>query len=259
MSTIAILHPGAMGAAIGGALVEVGHRVVWLPQGRSQATRRRAADAGLLARDRVDGCDIVIAVCPPASARSTARRVAGFSGLYVDANAIAPETAREVSEIVTAHGASYVDGAVVGPPPTAAATTRLYLSGPHAGAVAAVFGGSLIEPRVLDGELTASSLKMSYGAWTKISAALLLATRAAAARLGVEEALVAEWALSQPSLSERSEHASRSAEQKGWRWEAEMREIAKTFHAAGQPTGFGEAAAELFARYPRPGEAPDDA
>jgi len=37
---------------------------------------------------------------------------------------------------------------------------------------------------------------------------------------------------------------------KGWRWIAEMEEIAATFAAAGQPDGFHLAAAEVFASPP---------
>lgn len=257
--TIAILHPGAMGAAIGRTLVDSGHRTYWLARDRSDATRRRAERAGLLAAADPLECDIVIAVCPPAFAESTARSAAGFSGLYVDANAISPERAREVSKIVTGYGARYVDGAIIGPPPTKAGTTRLYLSGAAAADVAAVLDGSLIEPHLLEGELNASALKMAYGAWTKISAALLLAIGETAARLGVEDALIEEWRLSQPALIERSAQASASAAEKGWRWEAEMREIAQTFAAAGAPSGFGSAAAEIFARHPRPREEPEEA
>ena len=43
--------------------------------------------------------------------------------------------------------------------------------------------------------------------------------------------------------------AVRSATAKGWRWVAEMEEIAATFAAAGQPDGFHRAAAEIYRRY----------
>ena len=44
---IGLLHPGQMGAAVGAVLRERGHRVVWASEGRSEATRARAAEAGL--------------------------------------------------------------------------------------------------------------------------------------------------------------------------------------------------------------------
>jgi len=255
MSVLAVLHPGQMGAELGRALGEVGHEVRWLSAGRGSGTHRRARAAGLVEADSVEGCEIVLSVCPPAAAVSTARAVAGFRGVFVDANAVSPETAREVATIVGDGGASYVDGGIVGPPPVRAGTTRLYLSGDRAGEVAGLFAGSRVEATVLAvGGTSASALKMSYAAWTKISAALLVSIRAVARELGVDEALLQEWALSQPELTERSRAAESAAERKGWRWEEEMRQISRTFAAAGEPAGFGDAAAELFARWPRPAD-----
>jgi len=243
MTRIAILHPGQMGATVGRALVEAGHDVGWLPEGRGAGTRRRAEEAGLTALDDVADRDLVVSVCPPAAAVDTARSVAGFSGLYLDANAVSPGTASEVAAVVAG---SYVDGGIVGPPPVRAGSTRLFLSGSRAGEVAAVFAGSRLEPVVLDGDTAASALKMTYAAWTKGTAALLVAIRATAQGHGVDDELLAEWAISQPGLADRYERAVQATGEKGWRWVAEMREIAATFAASGQPDGFHLAAAEVF-------------
>ena len=89
---------------------------------------------------------------------------------------------------------------------------------------------------------------MAYAAWTKGSAALLLAARAVARAEGVEDVLVEEWALSLPQLEPDYARAGRSAAAKGWRWIGEMEEIAATFAAAGEPDGFHLAAAEVFRR-----------
>jgi 3-hydroxyisobutyrate dehydrogenase-like beta-hydroxyacid dehydrogenase len=250
---IVILHPGAMGSAVARVLVESGHQVGWLPIGRTAATRTRAEAAGMAACESAEGCEVVLSICPPAAAEETARSLAGFTGIYVDANAVSPQTAGAVRDIVVAQGARYVDGGIIGPPPTSPGTTRLYLSGAAAGDVATLFAGSRLEGRRLDGaELAASSLKMVYAAWTKISAALLLATSGAAETLGVDDALSDEWALSQPELARRLAEAAESATSKGWRWEDEMRQIAETFAIAGQPEGFGLAAAEVYSRFARP-------
>jgi 3-hydroxyisobutyrate dehydrogenase-like beta-hydroxyacid dehydrogenase len=254
MPRLAILHPGEMGAAIGATVVDAGTEVVWRPSGRSEATRRRAEDAGLVPADDLAGCGVVVAVCPPGAAVEVARTVAGFPGTYLDANAVSPQTAAEVAAVVEEGGAAYVDGGIIGPPPRQPGTTRLYLSGDHAGDVARLFLDTRIEPVVIEaGRFAASATKMTYAAWTKIGAALLLATVHTAEHLDVDDVLFAEWALSQPELGDRLAAARRSAETKGWRWEAEMREIAATFAAAGQPGAFGDAAAEMFARHPRLG------
>jgi 3-hydroxyisobutyrate dehydrogenase-like beta-hydroxyacid dehydrogenase len=247
---VGVLHPGAMGAAVGRVLVERGHEVVWLPDGRSDETARRAAAAGLTPVSTLDEADVILSICPPHAALDVARDLAGTGGtLVIDANAVSPMTAAQIGEVV---GGRWVDGGIVGPPPTQAGTTRLFLSGPLAGEAAALFAGSALEPVVLAGSpVAASALKMAYAAWTKGSAALLLAALGSASANGVEEALRAEWARSQPGLDARWEHAQDSAAAKGWRWVGEMNEIAATFAAAGLPSGFHEAAAEMFERAAR--------
>ena len=254
MPRVAVLHPGEMGSAVGAALVESATEVVWLPEGRSAATRRRADAAGLVEAEDLRDCDVVLSVCPPGAAAEVARLVSGFSGVYVDANAVSPGTAEVVAATVEAGGGSYVDGGIIGPPPREPGTTRLYLSGDPAGEVARLFVDSRLEPVVVEaGRFAASATKRTYAAWTKVSAALLLSVHEAAERLDVDDVLRAEWAGSLPELAERLASAQRSAAAKGWRWEAEMREIAATFAAVGMPSGFGESAADVFGRFPRPG------
>jgi len=257
--TIGLLHPGEMGAAVGQCLACAGHQVLWAPDGRSPATAARARAAGLTAApgglaEVVCRSDVVMSVCPPHAAAGIAGEVAGFGfgGLYVDANAISPASAREVARIVEAGGAGYVDGGIIGTPPVAPGFIRLYLSGARVGEVARLFAGSDADARVIEGEsCAASAVKMAYASWTKGSGALLLAARALARAEGMEEVLLAEWAISQPGLAERSARAAGSAAAKGWRWVAEMEEIAAAMGAAGQPEGFHLAAAEIYRRYPR--------
>jgi 3-hydroxyisobutyrate dehydrogenase-like beta-hydroxyacid dehydrogenase len=263
---IGLLHPGEMGAAVGKCLTDRGHTVLWASDGRSAQTRARAEAAGLKDVRTIPGvasCGLVLSVCPPHAARQVARACRDMDGTYVDANALSPATSDDVRRIIEETGglryggnAGYTDGAIIGPPPEQPGTTRLYLSGPDAAAVAELFGGSPLDARVLDGELTAASaLKMAYAGWTKGSAALLLAMRDAAVALGVQDDLLAEWALSQPGLAAQADRSAQAAAAKGWRWEAEMREIAATLAAAGLPSGFHEAAAEIFGREPRPAAA----
>jgi 3-hydroxyisobutyrate dehydrogenase-like beta-hydroxyacid dehydrogenase len=250
--TIALLHPGEMGAAIGADLVARGHRVVWASAGRSAATRRRAESSGLedvetLAR-AAEAADIVFSVCPPHAAVDLARAVAacGFGGVYIDANAISPETTRAVGSVVEAAGASYVDAGIIGPPPLAGASVRLYLSGSRAAEVAALFAGCILQASALEGPVgAASALKVCYAAWNKGATALLAAIRALAAQQGVDAALLAEWTISLPDIPKRSEAVTRNV-RKAWRWIAEMEEIAASFEAAGLPAGFHHAAADIY-------------
>jgi 3-hydroxyisobutyrate dehydrogenase-like beta-hydroxyacid dehydrogenase len=253
---IGLLHPGEMGAAVGRCLTGAGYTVLWASEGRGPQTAARARAAGLAdagtAAEVADRADVIFSICPPHAALDVAWAVQGFGGLYVDANAISPATAREVALMVEEGGASYIDGGIIGLPPVAAGTTRLYLSGPRADDARGLFDGTPLDARViLSGTWSASAIKMAYAAWTKGTAALLLAARALARAEGVEDALLAEWALSQPSLADRSQGAARSAATKGWRWVAEMEEIAASMAADGLPDGFHQAAAEIFRRSPR--------
>jgi 3-hydroxyisobutyrate dehydrogenase-like beta-hydroxyacid dehydrogenase len=267
---VGLLHPGEMGAAIGRCLTTRGHTVLWASQGRGPATAERAAAAGLTdvgtVAELTGRAGIIFSVCPPHAALEVARSVAGFSGLFVDANAIAPETTRSVAAVLSAGGTGaagtgatrFADGGIIGPPPQPGADpaarngTRLYLAGESAAEVAALFAGTPVGAQVVNGGIgAASAVKVAYAAWTKGSAALLLAARSLAHQERVEGTLLEEWALSQPELERRLRHATRSAVAKGWRWEAEMTEIAAAMAAAGLPDGFHLAAADIFRRSPR--------
>jgi 3-hydroxyisobutyrate dehydrogenase-like beta-hydroxyacid dehydrogenase len=246
---LGLLHPGEMGSAIGSALRARGEAVMWASAGRSPATVERAERADLTdvgeVQELCGRCDVLVSVCPPHAAVDVARLAAGFDGVYVDANAISPETARAIRGTFD----RFVDGGIVGPPPRSAGTTRLYLSGGDAKLVAERFAGTTIDVRVVSEEPgAASALKMAYASWTKGSSALLLAARALAQAEGVEDDLLEEWQISLPHLLERSALAARSAVEKGWRWVGEMEEIAASYAAAGLPAGFHEAAAEIYRR-----------
>lgn len=254
MMKVGILHPGDMGSSLGGALVSAGHSVFWVKEGRSAATARRAVADQLEAVDSLDelvsAVDVILSICPPHGALELAESVvaAGFGGIYIDANAVAPQTARQIEATVTAV-AEFVDGGVIGPPARQAGSTRLYLSGARADEISSMFAGSFVQAQTLEGGPgAASALKMCYAAWTKGSAALLIAVAALARREGVQGALVDEWQLSQPDLPGQLQGALLSSAPKAWRFTGEMREIAATFLDQEMPDGFHLAAAEIYRR-----------
>jgi 3-hydroxyisobutyrate dehydrogenase-like beta-hydroxyacid dehydrogenase len=239
-----------MGSAVGAAAAGRGHEVRWVAEGRSDATGARAAKAGLARAatlaEALDGAEVVLSVCPPAAAEDVAGEVAdaGFTGLYMDGNAISPQKMARVADRL---GPGAVDGSIIGGPPWKAGTTRLYLSGPQAAEAAALFEGSPLEAVVLDGPLgSASALKMAFAGVSKISAALAAQARALAAAHGVGEALEEELAdLGPLAASDRVTGVAPRA----WRWAPEMREIADTCAGAGLPPGIAQGAAELYERW----------
>jgi 3-hydroxyisobutyrate dehydrogenase-like beta-hydroxyacid dehydrogenase len=252
MMRIGLLHPGEMGAAFGAALRARGHDVLWVQQGRSTATAERARKAELKAVSSIGElaaeAELVLSICPPHAALDVAHELAGFDGIYVDTNAIAPETALEVQELF----GRFVDGSIIGSPPLEGPTATLYLAGAEADTVAGLFAPTNVRTRVIAEQPgAASALKMVYAAWTKGSAALLLAVQQAATAAGVDAELLAEWQHSQPQLPDQLLHAQRAAMSKGWRWVGEMQEIADFFASVGEPEGFHRAAAEVYRKFPR--------
>ena len=200
----------------------------------------------------VEHSRIIICVCPPDAATDLARAVAGqgFSGVYVDANAVSPATVREARQIVEAGGASFVDGGIIGPPALTPGTTRLYLSGGEAGASGGLFptrpARGIVSSTVRRGRLRRSRWRTRPG--PRVPQPLLIAIRTLAINEGVDAALIREWELSQVGLPGRSAGAVRSNARKAWRFSGEMEEIADTFDAAGLPDGFHRAAADIYRR-----------
>lgn len=244
---IGFLHPGAMGSAMAAALDVPTY---WAGEGRSDATRSRAEQAGMTEvatlAELVPACDVIVSVCPPHAALDVADAVVGlgFSGLYVDANAVAPGTARTISERFE----GFVDGGVIGPPPVQPGTTRLYVSGGRSAAIADIWAGTNLDVRVVDDRPgSASAVKAAFASWTKGTAALLVAIRAFADAEGVTEDILGEWETSMPGLVDRSSRVGMLT-QKAWRFAGEMEGLADAFAAQGLPDGWQRAAADLYRR-----------
>ena len=253
MTRIGLLHPGAMGASVGAAAAGNGHTVLWASRGRSAATMERAhrgalRDVGTVP-EVLAGSDILLSICPPHAADDVAAEVAegGFTGLYVDCNAVSPERTRGVQRVVEKGGAAYVDGGIIGGPAWSEdAGTRLYLSGPRADEVSACFVDSpLVAPVVSERIGAASALMMGYAAFTKGSTALLTAILGMVEKEGVRADLANQWG---ETFTAQTVKRVRDNTAKAWRFEGEMHEIAATFQAAGLPGGFHLAAAEVFRR-----------
>ncbi len=249
---IGLLHPGQMGVTLGMALRQNAHEVLWLADQRSAATTTRAQQAGFIGvetqLDLVQRSDAVICVCPPAAAKEVAGQVAGlgFDGVYIDANAVAPQTAVEIG---TSFAERFVDGGIIGPPAYKSGSTRLYLSGAQAPEVAGWFARGALQAVAMDAPVgAASALKMSYAGYTKGLSALLLATQALAEHHAVTPWLAAEWEQSQPGTAGRVERAALGSAPKAWRFAGEMREIAASYNQADLPMGFHLAAAQLYER-----------
>src|SRR5690606_1091788 len=98
---------------------------------------------------------------------------------------------------ISAAGGRYIDASIIGLPPGPDSRPRIYASGPHAPAMAALDGMGL-EIVNLGGTLgRASAIKMCYAALTKGTFALYFAAALAAEQLGLAGELFEELAHSQ--------------------------------------------------------------
>ena len=256
--TLGILNPGQMGSYVAGSALNSGCEVRWLASGRSPETIARAEelnliDAGSL-RELCAGCDIIISVCPPHAAIevATAIRDCSFSGLYLDANAVSPDKAVRIGELVAAGGADYVDGGIIGNPMPEPGQTWLYLAGPEAARVARCFQAGPLTTRILGEQIgSASAVKMCFAAWTKGSTALLCAILGAAEQLGIRTELLEQWSQNGSDFGEKATRRAQRVTAKAWRFAGEMEEIAATFASAGVPTGFHDSAGDIYRRLSR--------
>jgi 3-hydroxyisobutyrate dehydrogenase-like beta-hydroxyacid dehydrogenase len=250
-----ILHPGEMGAYLAASARNTLGKVYWCAEGRSAATQQRAEQQQLSAiatlAEFCRTCELIIGVCPPHAARSQAQALckAGFKGLYVEANAIAPQTVHDIAALLAASGITCIDGGIVGLPTGQPNATTLYLSGPGADAVASCFGAGPLAAKVLPGGVgAASALKLCYAAWNKGSTALLTTVLAMAEANGVREALQQQWEVHEPGFNAHGSKRVSGVARKAWRFGPEMREIAALLQDSSLPPDFFTGAAELYER-----------
>ncbi|MBV8736425.1 MAG: NAD(P)-dependent oxidoreductase [Alphaproteobacteria bacterium] len=235
MTVVAIIAQGMMGAGVGRRLHENGAEVRTLLSGRSAKSAERARAAGMQpAADQqalLAGADFFLSILPPSEAEALARQLVPTlktldrKPVYVDCNAVSPQTAIHIAKAVAPSGADFVDAGIIGGPPRPGYSPTIYASGPTAGQTAVLRDWG-IDWRVIDGPIgAASALKMSYAGITKGTTAIACAMLLGAARFGCGEALIAELTESQPEMLARFGQGIPRMYDKAYRWVAEMQEI----------------------------------
>jgi len=234
--TIAVVAMGEMGSGVAKRLVEEGARVVTSLDGRSGASAERARAAGveiLGDTDVVREADILLSIVPPAAAKMTAARFADQMAsldrrpVYIDCNAIAPQTVKEIAEGFVPRGLPILDGSIIGVPPRPGYSPKLYLSGDGASATE-VLKGLGLDARLVSSDLgDASALKMAFAGMTKGFQALGAAMAIGAARGGAATLFLAEIRETLPSLYDFLAKMLPSMYAKAYRWDDEMFEIAR--------------------------------
>ena len=231
---IAIIAPGAMGAAVGKRLSDSGLKVLTSLAGRSAETAARAKAAGMAdATDKeIAAADFILSILPPGDALALAERFApalqasNAKPVYVDCNAINPATVARVAAAIAPTECPFVDAGIIGSPPKPGdAGPRFYASARRRRVCRLRDYG--LDVRVLGGAMSAASaLKMSYAGITKGTQAIGAAMMLAAMRAGSADDLLAELQSSQKQLFPWLKRQLELMPPKAYRWVAEMQEIA---------------------------------
>jgi L-threonate 2-dehydrogenase len=255
---VAVIAPGAMGAAVGKRLTDNGVRVLTSLDGRSEETRARAKAAGMTAAQDGDiaRADFILSILPPGDALSLAERfvpalrASNAKPVYVDCNAINPRTVDRVAAVIAPSDCPFVDAGIIGQPPKPGdAGPRIYASGAAAPRFASLRDYGL-DVRVLDGALSAASaLKMSYAGITKGTQAIGAAMMLAATRAGSADALMAELQGSQKEMLAWLKRQLTAMPPKAYRWVAEMQEIAGFVGDDPAAADLYQGAAEFYERF----------
>ncbi len=253
--TVGILSTGDMGHSVGRVLREGGFDVVTCLTGRSERTRQLAGETEIRDIPEMDNLvrevDLILAILVPDKTIPLARQVAasikrtGTQPPYADCNAIAPNTSKQIDEIISNAGGRYIDAGIIGGPPSQDEQTRFYASGPHEDILTQLDGyGILVRP--MGGEVgRASGIKMCYASVTKGTAALHAAVLTTAESLGLSRELLKELEESQGQRLQAME-SIKTLSAKAFRWVGEMEEIAATYESAGVTPHFHQGAAEIF-------------
>ena len=255
--TVAVMGIGDMGHAVGRVLRESDIRVITCLAGRSEHTRNLAENAGISDVENlelmVSEADVILSIMPPSAAEEFANditsvlKATGETLMYVECNAIAPDTTRRIEAMITSAGAGYTDAGIIGSAPgRPGSPPRFYASGPNLEPILDLDGkGIKVIP--MGSEIgRASSIKMCYAGLTKGTTTLLTAVATAAESLGITEELSAELASSQSAAYDGMKRAVPRLPLDAGRWIGEMEEIAMTFASAGVTDKFHQAARDIF-------------
>jgi 3-hydroxyisobutyrate dehydrogenase-like beta-hydroxyacid dehydrogenase len=268
--TVAVIAMGEMGSGVAARLVERGARVLTNLEGRSAASAERARSAGVeIAPDDdalVSGADFILSIVPPARAGELAMRLlpairkATPRPLYVDCNAIAPQTLAGIARPFLDEGLPFADAGIIGGPPMPEGYTPvIYASGEAAGYLARLNNYGLDIRAFAKGIGDASALKMAYAGTTKGAHAVMISMMLGAQRAGVGEAFVAEMKSSQAGRLEAAVRQMPMVLRKAYRWDGEMEEIAKFLDPEAGGSEIFRGAAELYRDLARDFEAGPEA
>ena len=241
---IGIMSIGEMGFYWAKLLKQHGVEVLTYDKDRGEVSRKRAENAGVKSlasmAELVQQAELIVSIVVPFAAPKVAAKVAEAVAavgrkdlLYLDANAISPMTAGEITDILKPAGVNFVDGCIIGGASKMGKGTTVYVSGPDAARLQALEAFSIPTKILGTGTTQASAFKIIYAGLTKGLQGLFCELLMGARQYGLLRELRAQWEESYPGLLDKVSnsivglriHAGRRAE--------EMDELRRTFNAEG--------------------------
>ena len=251
---IGLIGLGEMGSEIGRYLVMNDLEVISVYKGRSDLSKKRALNYGIKDAGSIEKfcmkSDLIISIIPPDKAIETAESYTSYKNkngqIYCDLNAVSTMTAKKLKLILDEKKIEYVDGAIMGGPPTENYSPRIYLSGKLSEKLK-FLNGKGMELMILKGsDFKASATKMVYASITKGSKALVAGALITAKKNNVYDELMDELKYSEEYFSIVAKNQLPNVKHKAYRWIGEMNEISLTFKESGLTGGFHSEAEKVY-------------
>ncbi|KAJ4470186.1 6-phosphogluconate dehydrogenase C-terminal domain-like protein [Lentinula aciculospora] len=275
--TIAVIGAGAMGSQLAHRLYQSGAGPILTNlEGRSPMTCKRAVECGMKDASYVDivcQADYILSVVPPKDALAIAKIVADTvkisdtqsrkrtKTIFVDCNAINPTTARQMAKLFVETSATFIDGAIVGGPPSDVYNPGLYICADpeddvQLNALEEVLRKYGLQPFTLKGEGAgigdASAVKMANSGIVKGAIALftsmILASHASSP--STSQGLIHSLHISQSTFIDQMIRLVPQMTPKAYRFVGEMEEVARFTEDEGLDgvSCIYEGAAQVFQR-----------
>ena len=254
--TIGIMSPGDMGHSVASVLYESGCRVVTVLNGRSELSKTRAKRSNMEdledLRELVSVSDFIFSIMPPNKAQEFGKEIAevidnsGKSPVFVDCNAISPDTTLSVAEAIKNSGAIFLNVGIIGPPPGRGPVTKFYASGEGVNSLKFINQNGIKLVPVGDEIIKASAIKMCYAGLTKGIMTLHASILVAAELLGISDEVQSELKESQEFHWKAMEERVSTYVCDAGRWAGEMDQISDTLGSVGVTPNLHKGAADVF-------------
>ena len=135
--SVAVVAAGEMGAAVAARLVKHGCSVFTTLEGRSDASKKRASNAGMQDvpfNELAARAEWILSILPPSEAFNFAQRVVNTATnrkdklIFVDCNAVSPKTVKKIAGLFEPTSIRFVDAGIIGGPPSDTYNPTFYAS-----------------------------------------------------------------------------------------------------------------------------------